>query len=93
MTQEETLLAPLNQGMTYELTREFLIFSMLFKTYENNIDAFKNRIDWQFEQYYQMIESDTDLSFIEWLKSTIEMHEDINIERREHLSSRTKKTV
>jgi hypothetical protein len=87
MTKSNVSLAPLNEGMTEETAREFLIFVSIFKAYEDDIEGLSSRIAWYFEQYYQMCESGEELNFMKWLNATMEMHEDINIEHKEHISS------
>ncbi|MFZ1786688.1 MAG: hypothetical protein WAT92_00190 [Saprospiraceae bacterium] len=69
-----------SNGLNYETGKETLMFILFFKSFGPNIDNiedFKKTFDWYHEQYIQMLESDEEEDFTNWIGREISRQKDL----------------
>jgi hypothetical protein len=81
MTNYKNLYSP----MSYDDTKEMLMFILMFQSYQANIELLKDKFEWYYEQYMQMLEAEQS-DFTQWMGNVIAMHKDIAEQLAQHKS-------
>jgi hypothetical protein len=70
--------------MSYEDTQEMFMFIMLFQCYKEKIVELKDKFEWYYEQYMQMLEAE-ESNFTDWIAKVRSMHKDIAEQLGQHI--------